>query len=199
MKHTGATIHPDNRNTVMWLSKFITSGRENTAWGDGAILGSNSLRNRAAVLKSFDGSASRHMKLILIIWYTKLTSSGIYWSKYKRLGAGKYSGLCHCWLAERGLLYRGGTLSICIAFLSIMGTATVWQEMDEPRTQVARHRCAYRERLGFGAFTDRMPEKCVYETALHSRLFCAMSRWHSTVNENSICWSIQHTWEKRHG
>ena len=53
----------------------------------GLLLESNSLRNNAAGLKTFDGSASRNMELILVIWYTKLTSSGIYWSKRKRLGA----------------------------------------------------------------------------------------------------------------
>jgi hypothetical protein len=148
------------------------------------------------VLKSFDGSARQHMELILIICYTKLTPSGIYWSKHKRLGAGNYGRLCHCWLTERGLL-NCGTLSICITFLSIMSTATVWQEMDEPSTQAARHRCAYRERLEFGPFTDRMPEKCVYQTALYSSLFSAISHWHNPVNEDSICWSMQHTRERR--
>jgi hypothetical protein len=153
----------------MWVSKLKTSGKE-----------LDSLRNCAAVLKSFDGSTCRHTELTSRIWYTKLTPNGIYRSKHKRLGAGKYSNMYHCWLSEHGLLYRNA-LTIRFTIVGIMGTATVWQEMDEPRTLADRHRCAYRQRLEFGPFTNRMAEKCVHHAALYSRIFCAISHWHNPV------------------
>jgi len=89
------------------------------------------------------------------------------------------------WLSA--VYYIAAMLTICITVWSIMATATVWQEMDETRTQAARHRCAYRERLEFGPFTDRMPEKCVPQTSLYGRLFCTTTHWQNTVNEDSIC------------
>lgn len=69
--------------------------------------------------------------------------------------------------------------------MSLIGTATVWQEMDGPPRWAESHRCAYSERLGFGPFTDRMMEKCTCQTALYSSLFHPAFHWGNPVNEDS--------------